>query len=852
MLFCLLPGRAMHRAFADDSTSIDSAVISEVMWMGSDLSTFDEWVEVACPVSSDCDLSGWSLTSLKSSGEEVPVISFATGALIPAGEARVISHYSASSSRLAAEPWMTTSSMSLPNSKLLLRLRDAAGTVRDEVDDGVGNPFVGANLSGGLKASMERIDLFVSGTIAENWRTADTSCGFKDGVPIFGTPGFLPTASASSSAQSSGESSSSSEHCSSLSSFASLSSISFLSSVSSSSSQSSLTSSASSVSSLSGSSVSSESSLSSDSSLSSVSFSSSISFVSSSSYQSSSSSASSVSSSASSRVEDPLLGNVDIFITEVLANPTGADTDEWIEIANLGAEIVNIAGWVLDDGNSSAEYSIPPRSGSVFFLVPGEYVSFRKSVTALPLDNSGERVSLMSGSVLIDAWEYPLTAEEVSFGRDADASFALHAFCVPTEGGRNVVAPLPSRIVIQDAGSASIGSAFVVGTEHVTLNLQAAVGAGSLASAACAWDFGDDAVSGVCNPPSHTFSDAGDYSVRLTVRDFCGGISVSTLSVTVLPEQETTASSSASSASSVSSASSSSSVSSVSSHSSISSLSFARVETGVILSEVYSVPIKKSSLGGISSIPRPLPPREEGELVQLTTHSPSLVERGGGGEEMNGEKAWETEEWIELFNPTDHEISLAGWIIDDLKDGGSKPWKLPVNSSIGAGEYLIFSRNETKLQLNDSGDDVWLIAPDDAWSDHVTIPKLKSGISFSFCDGEWRSSDPTQKLPNACETTVSSTTTFIAVTKKSIVAPSPAFSRIRYVVASQSSISSISFSSFQSGSVLMSYALSELPPSLTGAGDTAEKSAIPEAGALGALSGLSVALIWFGRKWWGL
>lgn len=832
MLLCLLPGRAMHRAFADAGAPVGTAVISEVMWMGSDLSTSDEWVEVACPVSSDCDLSGWTFTSLKSTGEEAVIVSFATGALIPAGEVRVISNFSLSSSRLVAEPWITTPSMSLPNSKLLLRLRDADGAVRDEVDDGVGNPFAGANPSGGLKASMERIDLSVPGSSAENWRTATVSLGFKDGSPIFGTPGFLPTASASSSAQSSGESSSSSEHCSSLSSFASLSSLSSFSS------QISLTSSASSVSSLSGSSVSSESSLSSDSSLSSVSFSSSISFSSS---PSSASSASSVSSASS----------LSVFITEVIANPIGADTDEWIEIANLGADSVNIAGWSLDDGNSSAVYHIPQRSGSGFLLVPGEHVSFRKSVTGLSLSNSGERVSLMSGSLLIDAWEYPLTAEEVSFGRDADAPFALHAFCVPTEGGRNVVAPLPSRIVIQDAGSASIGSAFVVGTEHVTLNLQAAVGAGSLASAACAWDFGDDAVSGVCNPPSHTFSDAGDYSVRLTVRDFCGGISVSTLSVTVLPEQETTASSSASSVSSSSSSNSSRSSAS-SSFSSVVLMSLIEnvpVETGIILSEVYAVPIKKSSLGGISSIPRSLPSREEGELVQLTTHAPSLVERGGGGEEMNGEKAWETEEWIELFNPTDHEISLAGWVIDDLKDGGSKPFIISADSRIGAGEYLIFSRNETKLQLNDSGDDVWLIAPDDAWSDHVMIPKLKSGLSFSFCDGEWRSSNPTPELPNACQTTVSSPAPSIASVNKSVVTTTPAFSRTRYVVASQSSISSISFSSFQSGSFVMSYALSELPSSLTVAGDTAEKSSVPEVGTLGALSGLSVALMWFGRKW---
>ena len=460
---------------------------------------------------------------------------------------------------------------------------------------------------------------------------------------------------------------------------------------------------------------------------------------------------------------------------------------------------MNIAGWILDDGNSSAVYKIPPQSGSEFLLLSGQYISFRKSVTALPLDNSGERVSLMSGSLLIDAWEYAQTAEEVSYGRDPDTPNSLRAFCVPTEGSRNSREPPASRIIIQDAGDASIGSAFVVGTEHVTLNLQAAVGAGSLASATCVWDFGDDAASSVCNPPSHTFSDAGDYTVRLTVRDFCGGISVSTLSVTVLPEEEeTTVSSSASSASSVSLASSSSAQSSASSNAMLMTL---RVETGAILSEV----------------------------------------------QMTGD------EWIELFNPTDHEISLAGWMLDDLKDGGSKPYSIPSNTTIAAGAFRIFSKSDTKLALNDSGDDVWLIAPDGAWSDHITIPKLKAGISFGFCDGVWRAADPTPGQPNACAASVQSSVSSTVMTKKVQVKSGSSFPKTRYVMTSSqvedlhSSISSVSFDS--SGSFLMSYALSELPAILTTAGPIAEKSPVPEVGTLGALSGLGVALMWFGRKW---
>lgn len=769
-------------------------VISEVMWMGSDLSTADEWVEIACSGESDCDLSGWTLTTLKSSGEEGTMVCFATGTILPAGAVRVISRYPDASSRLAIEPWISTSSMSLPNTKLLLRLRDAAGSVRDEVDDGVGNPFAGANPSGGPKAGMERVDLSAPGNAADNWRTAFASEGFKEGAPIFGSPGVI----FSSSMSSSGEGGSSSEESSSSS----------LpppgegpgmgdSSDASSSSQASLVSSASSSS---DSSVSfAESSSGSGSSLSALSSGSSYSSLSSLSSLSSIASLSSLSSPPS------------VLITEVLANPIGADTDEWIEIGNFGEVPVNIAGWVLDDGNSSAVYRIPPPSGSGFFLAAGEYRSFRKSVTNLPLDNSGERVSLMSGSLLIDAWEYPLTAEEVSFGRDPDPPHALHAFCVPTEGRRNTAELLPARIVIQDAGSAQVGSASVVGEEHVLLNLQAAVGAGSLASAVCTWDFGDDAVSGACNPPSHTFSDSVDYVVRLTVRDFCGGISVSTLFVSVLPEEETVVQASSSSSSSRIASSSSSSCSSSSSATSIVLMSVrpdVRSETGVVLSEIM----------------------------------------------MTGD------EWIELFNPTDHAISLGGWMLDDLKDGGhaprssarsgvgSKPFAIPADTQIAAGAYRIFSKSETKISLNDTGDDVWLIAPDDSWSDHISVPKLKAGISFSVCAGEWRATDPTPGLSNECQAVTAASVSSAASSKKSAVVSTSVFSRTRYVLASSSS----SLSSNASGALLMSFTGSELPPTLTVAGSASEKSSVPEVGTLGALSGLGVALMWFGRKWWFL
>jgi PKD repeat protein len=103
----------------------------------------------------------------------------------------VIAAKNAENSRLLSEPFAVSSALSLPNTKLLLRLRDEKNEVIDEVDDGIGVPFAGLNPSGtGAKASMERIDASVAGNLRENWRTSTLSSGFDPGLAIFGTPGF--------------------------------------------------------------------------------------------------------------------------------------------------------------------------------------------------------------------------------------------------------------------------------------------------------------------------------------------------------------------------------------------------------------------------------------------------------------------------------------------------------------------------------------------------------------------------------------------------------------------------------------------------------------------------------------
>ena len=136
-------------------------VVSEVHWAGSPVSTADEWFEIVNRGDEIIDLTGWTVTSRKSDGSDEIMITF-EDILLPPEEALLIANYSAEDSALAVHPHIVTTEISLPNTKLLLRILNAAEEVIDEVDDFSGAPFAGSNAP---HASMERIDLSAAGTL---------------------------------------------------------------------------------------------------------------------------------------------------------------------------------------------------------------------------------------------------------------------------------------------------------------------------------------------------------------------------------------------------------------------------------------------------------------------------------------------------------------------------------------------------------------------------------------------------------------------------------------------------------------------------------------------------------------
>ncbi len=94
-------------------------------------------------------------------------------------------------------------------------------------------------------------------------------------------------------------------------------------------------------------------------------------------------------------------------------------------------------------------------------------------------------------------------------------------------------------------------------------------------------------------------------------------------------------------------------------------------------------------------------------------------------------------EWIELYNDSDCEVNLNGWMIDDILEKGSKAYIIG-NEIIKAGSYKIFDAAYTKIALNNTGDEVNLLWPDGVVVDKIKYEKADEGLSYNLANsGDW-------------------------------------------------------------------------------------------------------------------
>lgn len=164
-------------------------VINEIMWMGSDASTADEWIELRNMTDAEVDVTGWVIENAGTSGSPDLILPSAS---LEANGFYLIANFDQAGSAISVEPDHVDSGLELANSGEALVLKTAGGTTIDETPAGA--------WAGGVnttdKQSMERINQPGDGTDAGNWFSCDSSsCAdarddFWDSVGVnYGTPG---------------------------------------------------------------------------------------------------------------------------------------------------------------------------------------------------------------------------------------------------------------------------------------------------------------------------------------------------------------------------------------------------------------------------------------------------------------------------------------------------------------------------------------------------------------------------------------------------------------------------------------------------------------------------------------
>lgn len=95
-------------------------------------------------------------------------------------------------------------------------------------------------------------------------------------------------------------------------------------------------------------------------------------------------------------------------------------------------------------------------------------------------------------------------------------------------------------------------------------------------------------------------------------------------------------------------------------------------------------------------------------------------------------------EWVELWNAGTTEIDLTDWKLDD-DEGGSRPYKIPKDTTIGPGEYLVFKKEITKLAFNNTYDAARLMDPAGDIIFEISYDEVIEGASYARTEnGAWK------------------------------------------------------------------------------------------------------------------
>ncbi len=112
-------------------------------------------------------------------------------------------------------------------------------------------------------------------------------------------------------------------------------------------------------------------------------------------------------------------------------------------------------------------------------------------------------------------------------------------------------------------------------------------------------------------------------------------------------------------------------------------------------------------------------------------------------------------DWIELYNPTENAINLAGYFLSDEQENSMK-WAFP-NCEIVPKSFLLILADEqekkdnylhTNFKVSSSGETIILSNPSLDFVEKVAVPSLATDISFSKIENGWTTAEPSPLMAN--------------------------------------------------------------------------------------------------------
>jgi len=191
-----LPAPAPEEEGVEDG----DVVINEIMWMGSDESTADEWIELRNTTDDEIDITGWRIDNAKSGGGDFVIEDSGAVFTVPVDGYFLIARKTEGDSAMSVDPDLVAS-MSFSNtysSNGALFLRDAEENLIDRTPEPTGSDWPAGEKKDGETTtyhSMERNDTPEDGTDEDDWHTCisdtcnDGTFWDVDNGVNYGTPG---------------------------------------------------------------------------------------------------------------------------------------------------------------------------------------------------------------------------------------------------------------------------------------------------------------------------------------------------------------------------------------------------------------------------------------------------------------------------------------------------------------------------------------------------------------------------------------------------------------------------------------------------------------------------------------